>query len=73
MLYTNPMSPLGIQRTIAIILFISPWIFIPGIYKDIFFIIGGILLFVSTLDLKKRPKSFEDPHEESVIETPQVA
>ncbi|MCX6756845.1 MAG: hypothetical protein NTW35_01655 [Candidatus Nomurabacteria bacterium] len=67
------MSPLGIQRTIAILLFISPWIFIPGIYKDLFFIIAGILLFVSTLDLKKRPKVFEDHHEESFVETPKVA
>ena len=67
------MSPLGIQRTIAIFLFISPWIFIPGIYKDIFFILAGIFLFVSTLDLKKRQKTFEDHHEESTMEAPKVA
>ena len=67
------MSPLGIQRTIAIFLFISPWIFIPGIYKDIFFILAGVFLFVSTLDLKKRPKTFEDHHEESIVEAPKVA
>lgn len=67
------MSPLGIQRTLAIILFISPWIFIPGIYKDLFFILAGILLFVSTLDLKKRPKTFQDHHEESNMETPKDA
>jgi hypothetical protein len=48
------MSPLGIKRTIAILLILSPWIFIPGIFKDIVFIIAGIFLFISTLDLRKK-------------------
>lgn len=48
------MSPLGIKRTIAFLLVISPWIFIPGLIKDIFFIIAGIFLFISTLDLRKK-------------------
>jgi hypothetical protein len=48
------MSPLGIKRTVAVLLILSPWIFIPGLFKDIIFIIAGILLFVSTLDLRKR-------------------
>lgn len=48
------MSPTGIKRTVAFLLVLSPWIFIPGLFKDIIFIIAGILLFVSTLDLRKR-------------------
>lgn len=48
------MSPLGIKRTVAVLLVLSPWIFIPGILKDIIFIIAGILLYVSTLDLRKK-------------------
>ncbi len=68
------MSPIGIQRTIAILIFISPWIFIPGIFKNIVFILAGVFLFVSTLDLKKRPRAtFEDRHEESAVETQTVA
>lgn len=68
------MSPLGIQRTIAILIFVSPWIFIPGVFKNIVLILAGILLFVSTLDLKKRSRAtFEDRHEESAVETQTVA
>jgi hypothetical protein len=48
------MSPLGIKRTVAVLLIISPWIFVPGIFKDVVFIIAGVLLFVSTLDLRKK-------------------
>jgi hypothetical protein len=48
------MSPIGIQRTVAIILILSPWIFIPGVFKEVVFIVAGILLLVSTLDLRKK-------------------
>lgn len=48
------MSPLGIQRTTAFLLILSPWIFIPTVFKDVVFVVAGILLFVSTLDLRKR-------------------
>lgn len=48
------MSPLGIKRSVAVLLILSPWIFIPGLFKDVIFIFAGILLFISTLDLRKR-------------------
>ena len=48
------MSPLGIKRTVAVLLILSPWIFIPGVFKDVIFIFAGILLYVSTLDLRKK-------------------
>lgn len=57
------MSPLGIKRAVAVLLIISPWIFIPGIFKDIIFIIAGILLFISTLDLRKKSVHFVDNQE----------
>ncbi len=63
----GPMSPLGIQRLIALILFLSPWIFIPGAFKNVIFIIAGILLFISTLDLRKRSRP-HDTHEERSVE-----
>jgi hypothetical protein len=50
------MSPIGIQRTVAVLILISPWVFIPGIFKDVVFIVAGVLLFVSTLDLRKRSR-----------------
>jgi hypothetical protein len=58
------MSPLGIKRFVAVLLILSPWIFIPGVFKDIVFIIAGILLFVSTLDLRKKVVH-SDNHQET--------
>jgi hypothetical protein len=48
------MSPLGIKRLVAILLVLSPWVFIPGLFKDAIFIILGILLYISTLDLRRK-------------------
>lgn len=48
------MSPLGIKRTVAVLLILSPWIFVPGLFKDVVFIIAGIFLYISTLDLRKK-------------------
>lgn len=48
------MSPLGIKRTVALLLVVSPWIFIPGVFKDVVFIVAGVLLFVSTFDLRRK-------------------
>ncbi len=48
------MSPLGIKRSVAILLLLSPWIFIPSVFKDVIFILAGILLYISTLDLRKK-------------------
>ncbi len=48
------MSPLGIKRLVAFLLVLSPWIFIPGLFKDVIFIIMGVLLFISTLDLRRK-------------------
>ncbi len=57
------MSPLGIKRMVAILLILSPWIFIPGIMKDIVFVIAGIFLYISTLDFRKKIVHTHDNHE----------
>ena len=57
------MSPLGIKRTVAVLLILSPWIFIPGLLKDIVFIIAGIFLYISTLDLRKKTVHHPDHQE----------
>jgi hypothetical protein len=57
------MSPLGIKRFVAAILIVSPWIFIPGLFKDAVFIILGILLYISTLDLRR--KTVRPDHQEN--------
>lgn len=48
------MSPLGIKRFVALVLILSPWIFVPGLVKDVVFIFAGIFLYISTLDLRKK-------------------
>jgi len=59
------MTPLGTQRLIAFIIFFSPWVFVPGVFKDVVFIILGIILFISTLDLSKKVKHTH-PHLEEI-------
>lgn len=58
------MSPLGIKRFVALLIILSPWIFIPSVFKDVIFIIAGILLFISTLDLRKKV-IHSDHHQET--------
>lgn len=58
------MSPLGIKRSVAVLILLSPWIFIPSLFKDVIFIIAGILLFISTLDLRKKVVH-SDHHQET--------
>jgi hypothetical protein len=62
------MSPTGIRRTVALLLILSPWIFIPGIIKDIFFIVVGVLLFISTFDLRR--KQTNNPTHQETDSTP---
>ena len=57
------MSPLGIKRTVAVLLILSPWIFIPGLFKDVIFIFAGIFLYISTLDLRKKAIHHPDHQE----------
>lgn len=68
------MSPLGIKRTVAVILILSPWIFVPGLFKDIIFIFAGIFLYISTLDLRKKvvhhpdhQETESDPRREHIV------
>lgn len=60
------MSPLGIKRLVAALLILSPWIFIPGLFKDALFIVLGILLFISTLDLRRKARHPDHQETESV-------
>jgi hypothetical protein len=60
------MSPLGIKRFVAVLLILSPWIFIPGLFKDGLFIVLGILLYISTLDLRRKAPRHTDQETESM-------
>ena len=46
-----------ITRILAIIMILSPWIFVPMIYKDIIFATAGLTLLLSTIDIKKKVKT----------------
>ena len=59
------MSPTGIQRTVALVMMLSPWIFIPSLFKDVIFVIAGILLFISSLDLRKKRNVHNLEHQEN--------
>ena len=43
-------------RIISIVLILSPWIYVPAIYKEIFLFIIGIMLLAITIDIKKKIK-----------------
>lgn len=66
------MSPLGIKRTVAVILVLSPWIFIPGLFKDVIFILAGFLLFISTLDLRRKVTHRGDHQETESVPTREI-
>jgi hypothetical protein len=57
------MSPLGIKRFVAVLLILSPWIFVPSLFKDALFIVLGILLYISTLDLRRKTPRAPDHQE----------
>jgi hypothetical protein len=44
------------QRIIALLLIITPWIYIPTAFKEIFIIVLGVFLFLLTLDLRKKKR-----------------
>lgn len=70
------MSPLGIKRFVAVVLVISPWIFIPGLFKDSVFIVIGALLFISTMDLRRktvRPSDHQELESMPVVNAPVAA
>lgn len=42
------------QRIIALLLVLSPWIYVPTAFKEVGFIILAALLYLSTVDVRKR-------------------
>lgn len=57
LLYTERiMTPLGIQRTVAVLLILFPWLYVPTAFKEVAIVIAGILLYISTLDMRKKHK-----------------
>jgi hypothetical protein len=66
------MSPLGIQRTVSVLLLLSPWFFIPSVFKDVVFLLAGALLFISTLDLSLRKKVVHSDHHQETESKPSL-
>jgi hypothetical protein len=44
------------QRFIALLLIISPWLYVPTVFKEVLFIVLGVALFLVTIDLRKKKK-----------------
>lgn len=80
LLYTVPyMSSTRTQRIIAFILLISPWIYLPNVFKEIIFIALAVILYLSTVSLYRKHKNEYDvdagvsTHTHSHTVTPVVA
>lgn len=63
------MSPTGIQRTIAIVILLSPWVYVPMPLKEVVFIVAGVLLFISTLDVKRQANKNKESHNQEPAST----
>ncbi len=59
------MSSTRTQRIIAFILLISPWIYLPTIFKEIIFIALAVILYLSTVPLHKKHKGDFDADSQS--------
>lgn len=51
----------GPQRFIALLLLLSPWIYVPTAFKEVLMIVLGVSLFLITIDLRKKRR--EDLYE----------
>jgi hypothetical protein len=54
------MSSTRTQRVIAFIILISPWIYLPTVFKEIIFIALAVILYLSTISLYKKHKTEYD-------------
>ena len=66
------MSNTRLQRIIAVLLLVSPWIYVPIVFKEVLFIVLAFVLYLSTLDLKKKRETTQDFVPSSVLAETQV-
>lgn len=46
-----------IIRIFGFLVLISPWVYVSGVYKDVFYILAGIVILSATVSIKKKRKS----------------
>lgn len=44
----------NIVRIVAVIILLSPWLYISSIYKDVLFLVLGVVLLLATVDMSKK-------------------
>jgi len=44
------------QRFIALLLLVSPWIYIPTAFKEVLMMLLGVTLFFITIDIRKKKR-----------------
>ncbi len=44
------------QRFMALLLILSPWLYVPTVFKEVLLISIGALLFLVTLDISKKKR-----------------
>ena len=59
----------NIVRFLAIIILISPWIYVSSLYKDVLFIVCALVLLLATVDISKKKKSSQDNTLDTNFET----
>lgn len=45
-----------IIRIFSLLIMISPWIYISSIYKDVFYLISGVVILSATISIKRKKK-----------------
>lgn len=49
----------SIVRVLAILVLISPFFYVSSVYKDVFYILSGLLIAAATVTIKKKKKGEE--------------
>jgi predicted dinucleotide-binding enzyme len=44
-------------KVLAVIFIISPFVAVPNIYKEVFYVLGGVILVLATVDISKKKDS----------------
>jgi hypothetical protein len=43
-------------RIFAFLVFASPWVYVSSVYKDVFYIVTGLVILAATISIKKKKK-----------------
>lgn len=47
-------------RIFALLVMVSPWVYVSGVFKDVFYILSGLVILAATISIKKKKKNTEE-------------